>query len=131
MTNTSKSEWVVLQNLPFAEAGEILINENGKWRKPIQDGYCMDDYTNFLDKITNIKSFGNMPYFSEFIIPLFNKNFSVPCVVNEVLESLECGDFHHDLDNILESKIKRETFIYEIFRSLLKKAGINEKVENK
>ncbi len=74
-TYAVKNEWIVLQNLPFAQAGEILINENGKWRKSIKDGYCMEDYSDFLDKITKINSFGNAPYFSEFLMPLFNKTF--------------------------------------------------------
>lgn len=122
----AKSEWTVLQNLPFAQAGEILINENGKWRKPIQDGYCMEDYSDFLDKITNINSFGNAPYFSEFLIPSFVEQFSVPSIVDEVLEALQYGDFHGQLNEISDSKIRKANFTYEIFRSLLKKANINE-----
>lgn len=125
-TYSAKSEWTVLQNLPFAKAGEILINENGKWSKPIQDGYCMEDYSDFLDKITNINSFGNSPYDSEFITPMFNERFSVPSIVNEVLESLQYGDFHDSLHDLSDDNDKREVFIYEIFRSLLKKVNINE-----
>jgi len=117
----AKSEWTILQNLPFAKAGEVLINENGKWRKSIKDGYCMEDYSDFLDRITNINSFGNMPYHSEFITPLFNERFSVPSIVNEVLENLTYGDFHGSLDDIVDNNDMKETFIYEIFRSLLKK----------
>ncbi len=125
MNYPAKSEWTVLQNLPFAQAGEVLINENGKWRKFIKDGYSMEDYSDFLDKITNIKSFGNMPYNSEFITPLFNERFSLPSIVNEVLESLQYGDFHDSLHDLSDDNNKREVFIYEIFRSLLKKININ------
>ncbi len=125
----AKSEWTVLQNLPFAKAGEILINENGKWRKPIPDGHCMEDYSDFLNKITNIESFGNTPYYSEFLMPTFVERFSVPSIVDEVLEKLQYGDFHGELNEISDNEIKKEIFTYEIFRSLLKKAGINETIK--
>ena len=125
-TYLAKSEWTVLQNLPFAQVGEILINENGKWKKSIKDGYHMEDYSDFLDKITNIKFFGIMPYDSAFITPLFMKRFSVPSIVNQVLESLQYGEFHDCLQELANDNDRKEVFIYEIFRSLLKKANVNE-----